>query len=190
MLGGKDAVFQERMKIYNEKEEARGGLGVVDVESTEQPQTEQKKDEGDKLIDVLAQERERIEQELTEKKREIVKKKEFLLEREPMGYRVLIKRIDLEIEKLEMQLMDDLATLNEKFSKKSSEEVVIPLRDEKKESYEDKQHHEFFEYLEKKNLLWVTDKPLSNTSSLKQDKAETSNNSIVSDTQPSVEVIE
>ena len=153
--GGNDAVTKERLNLYNEKGCAKGEpiVQLADLQKQHQEaksdDAESSEDDETQTVDLLAIQKKRVEQEFAEKKAELVKKKDFLLEREPMGYRVMVVRIEAEIEKLEKEHKSNWET---KFGTKkvaeqpSSEQSETAVKDTRRE---------LNDYLERKKLLWL-----------------------------------
>ena len=153
---GKDGVTLERLNLYNEKENAKGKptVQLVDLqkqqEEAKNDDMESSEDDETQTVDLVAIQKKRIEQEFAEKKAELVKKKDFLVEREPMGYRVMVVRIDAEIEKLEKEHKSNWETL---FGIKKVEQ---PSSGQSESAAEDTRK-ELKDYLEKKNLFWLVE---------------------------------
>ena len=155
--GGKDAVTKERLNLYNEK-------GCANLqkqqEEAKNDDTESSEDDETPTFDLVAIQKKRIEQEFEEKKAEFMKKKNFLVEREPMGYRVMVIRIEAEIEKLEKEHIINWET---QFGTKK---VVEQPSSEQTEA-----RRELNDYLERKKLLWLVQNS-SDVSSVKSTASE------------------
>ena len=153
---GKDGVTEERLNLYNEKENAKGKptVQLADLQKQQEEArnygTESSEDNETQTVDLVAIQKKRIEQEFTEKKAELVKKKDFLVEREPMGYRVMVVRIEAEIEKLEKEHKSNWENL---FDIKKVEQ---PTPGQRETAVEDTRK-ELNDCLERKKLLWLVE---------------------------------
>ncbi len=163
LIGGKDGMLEERMRIYNEKHNKNN---------------ENMKDR--RAIDLRNEEYERVEREYQDKKKEIMGKVEALERMQSVGYRQIVIRLEKELVEVEKQYakMEDI--VSERLLKKAKkseleqeeeEEPEIKKSEEKQES--EMTEKEFREYMERKNLLWLIPQPVKKeTSSSEEGKEE------------------